>query len=238
MKKISSLVAPVALLLFAGFLNAGEPVKEDFENIAQDTSAEAAGWVFFEGTGSLADMKIAAPLSKDNSSAGCLTGDPNGKDIQILKPFASPFDYAEFNHLIDYSVKVVPQSTGASVHRIFFGVQTESGKVLGLFGIAENNASATDFQFCVSDLVSSEFYPAGHLYEIRLRIDASKGLDKAKGTLQFRDLTQGNDEWTSVQGLKDVPLYLEGSWNPALWVGWYIRSSFRREIDDLTLSAS
>jgi len=228
-------IALVSFLLIAGTLWASEAIKEDFEDGKKPSNA---GWIYVSGDGALDDFTISRPQSRDNRSAGCLLGKPDGRDVQIWKPFSPRLAFTASKHTISYVAKLVPQPTGSDVHRVSFGVRTESGKGLPLFGVAENHGSRAQFQFQVADSLSAEYFPAGHLYALRLQIDTGDGLAKATGHLEMRDLTRGDKDWNTVEGLDAVPLNLEGPWDPKNWEGWLIRSSFRREIDDLAISAS
>ncbi|MDP0495852.1 MAG: hypothetical protein Q7Q73_06550 [Verrucomicrobiota bacterium JB024] len=226
------------LTLGAGLLHAGESVTEDFESYPEGTSVVSAGWKYFSGQGSIDDAMVGSPSAAANPSARVLTGSADGRDLQMTKPFGAPWAYTGANNKIEYRVKVVPQATGSGVQPISFGVATDSGKVLPLFGVCANPESRQECRFQVNETESGELFPAGHLYELWLTIDTDKGLPNARATLKMRDLSAGQKEWTTVPGLEEVKFYLEGAWNPRAWKGWYIRSSYRREVDDLSLSAS
>ncbi len=172
----------------------------------------------------------------DNRSSRCLAGQPNGKDIQIYKPFAEEFDARDVSRDIDYSVKILPKSSGQKVPRLLFGIRTNEGRMAYLFGVENNDFSTAKFAFRVGDKVSQQYFAVGRLYDVRLTISFAGGAKAATGSLSVRDLSAGRRDWTPVDDLQAVPLDLTGATLPGKWSDWLIRGEYRREIDDLTLS--
>lgn len=234
MKLPLCILLPACLWSFP--VHAAESITENFESIASGSSAAAAGWQFFAGNGTLDQLTITEPASPDNHSTRCLTGAADGPDIQIYKAFPDSFDARDVSRDIDYSVKIFPRASGQKVPRLLFGIRTNEEKLAYLFGVEGNDYSTAKFAFRVGSKVSQDYFPVGHLYEVRLTIGLGAGLKEAAGSLSVRDLTAGQSDWTPVGDLQNVPLGLTEAFLPEKWSDWLIRGEYRREIDDLTLS--
>lgn len=239
-KKIMNrtIIASVSVLsLMTSFCQAAVLI-ENFDSYSNGTTASAAGWIGFSGSG-LADWAVKAPSTAgDPSAASFARGPASGIGI-IDKPFSSANPFSSID-TIYYEAWVRPQGTGGSVQRTSFGVMDASASAFkGLFGVSETGATFTTFKFFVantSTTLSTSAFSSNSWYQLQLVVDQSAGSTNETGSLYVRNVTAGETSFTAVAGLQNINLGLTSTTEVVDWGSWAIQSSNRQEIDNLSLS--